>query len=35
MEQKFNFTDSTVKEMTNFFETRAENLEPKEAKGKS
>ena len=25
----FNYADSTIKEMTNFFETRVENLEPK------
>ena len=30
IEQGFNYTDSTIKEMTNFFETRVENLEPKE-----
>ena len=31
----FNYTDSTVKDMTDFFETRVENLEPKEEKKKS
>ena len=30
IEQGFNCTDSTVKEMTDFFETRVENLEPNE-----
>ena len=30
--QGFNYADSTVKEMTDFFETRVENLEPKEEK---
>ena len=30
IEQGFNYTDSTVKEMTDFFETRVDNLEPKE-----
>ena len=34
-EQGFNYTDSTVKEMTDYFETRVENLEPKEDKKKS
>ena len=28
IEQGFNFTDFTVKEMTDFLETRVENLEP-------
>ena len=32
IEQGFNYADSTVKEMTDFFETRVENLEPKEDK---
>ena len=35
IEQGFNDTDSTIKEMTDFFETRAENWEPKEEKKKS
>ena len=30
IEQGFNDTDSTIKEMTDFIETRVENLEPKE-----
>ena len=30
IEQGFNYADSTIKEMTDFFETRVENLEPKE-----
>ena len=32
IEQGFNYVDSTIKEMTDFFETREENLEPKEDK---
>ena len=32
IEQGFNYTDSTVREMTEFLETRVENLEPKEDK---
>ena len=32
IEQGFNYTDSTIKEMSDFFETRIENLEPKEEK---
>ena len=28
----FNYADSTIKEMSDFFETRVENLEPKEEK---
>ena len=32
VEQGFNYTGSTVKEMVDFFETRVENLEPKEEK---
>ena len=32
IEQGFNYTDSTIKEMTGFFETTVENLEPKEDK---
>ena len=35
IEQSFNYTDSTIKEMTDFFETRLENLEPKKDKEKS
>ena len=35
IEQGFNYADSTIKEMTDFFETRVENLEPKEHKEKS
>ena len=31
----FNYVDSTVKEMTDFFETRVENLEIKEEAKKS
>ena len=34
IEQGFNYADSTIQEMTNFFETRVENLEPKEEKKK-
>ena len=34
IEQCFNYADSTIKEMTDFFETIAENLEPKEEKKK-
>ena len=30
IERGFNFADSIFKEMTDFFETRVENLEPKE-----
>ena len=30
IEQYLNYADSTIKETTNFFETREENLEPKE-----
>ena len=30
IEQGFNYIDSTIKEMSDFFETRVENLEPKE-----
>ena len=29
IEQGFNYADSTAKEMTDFFETGVENLEPK------
>ena len=32
IERGFNCADSTVKEMTDFFETRVENSEPKEDK---
>ena len=35
IEQGYNYADSTIKEMTNFFKTRVENLEPKEDKKKS
>ena len=35
MEQGFNYADSTIKEVSDFFETRVENLEPKEDKVKS
>ena len=35
IEQGFNYADSTIKEMTGFFETRVENLESKEDKKKS
>ena len=35
IEQSFNYADSTFKEMTVFFETRVENLEPKEDRKKS
>ena len=34
IEQDFNYTDFIIKEMTDFFETRAENLKPKEDKKK-
>ena len=34
-EQGFNYADSTIKEMTDFFETRVENIEPKEEEKKS
>ena len=30
IKQGFNYADSTIKEMIDFFETRVENLEPKE-----
>ena len=30
IEQGFNYADSTIKEMSDFFETRVENLEPKD-----
>ena len=35
IEQGFNYADSTIKKMTDFFETRVENLKPKEEKKKS
>ena len=35
IEQDFNYVDSTIKEMTDFFETRVINLEAKEDKKKS
>ena len=35
IEYGFNYTDSTVKKITDFFETRVENGEPKEGKKKS
>ena len=35
MEKQDDCADSTMKEMTDFFETRVENLEPKEDKRKS
>ena len=35
IEQGFNYADSTIKEMTDIFETRVENLERKEEKKKS
>ena len=35
IEQGFNYTDSTIKEMTDLFESRVENLEPKGEKKKS
>ena len=34
IEQGFNYADSTIKAMTDLFETRVENLEPKEEKKK-
>ena len=34
-EQCFNYADSNIKEMTDWFETRVVNLEPKEEKKKS
>ena len=30
IEQSFNYADSAIKEMTDFFDTKVENLEPKE-----
>ena len=35
IEPGFNYANSTIKERTDFFETRVENLEPKEEKKKS
>ena len=35
IEQKFNYADSTIKQIPFIFETRVENLEPKEGKKKS
>ena len=35
IEQGFNYIDSIIKEMTDLFETRVENLEPKEYRKKS
>ena len=35
IEQGFNYADSTIKEMTDFFETRVENLVSKKDKKKS
>ena len=35
IEQGFNYTFSILKEMSDFFETRVKNLEPKEGKKKS
>ena len=35
IEHGFNYAYSTIKEMTDFFETRGENLQPKENKSKS
>ena len=35
IEQGLNYAYSTIKEMTDFFETRVENLEPKEERKKS
>ena len=35
MEQEFNYAESTIKEMTDFIETRVEILEPKEDRNKS
>ena len=32
IEQGFNYADSTVKDMTDFFKTRVEHLDPKEEK---
>ena len=35
IEHNFNYADATIKEMTDLFETRVENLEPKEDRKKS
>ena len=35
IEKGFNYADSTIKEKSDLFETRLENLEPKEDKKKS
>ena len=35
IEQGFNYADYTIKEMSDFFETRVENLEPREEMEKS
>ena len=35
IEQGCTYTDSTIKEMTDFFQTKVENLEPKKEKKKS
>ena len=35
IKQEFNNVDSVIKEVTDFFETRVENMEPKEEKQKS
>ena len=35
IEQGFNYIDSTIKEMTDIFVTRVENLEPREDRKKS
>ena len=35
IKQGFNYTISTIKEMSDFFETRVENFEPKEEEKKS
>ena len=34
IEQSFNYRDSLVEEMTDFFETREENLEPRDDRKK-
>ena len=35
IEQGFNYSDSTIKEMSDFFKTRVEKMEPKEDRKKS
>ena len=35
IKEGFNYTASTIEEMSDFFETRVENLKPKEEKNKS